>query len=156
VIKIQKKETIFKVLFIAVVVLVLVWLFPTIAFARPDLAEEMSPMKKTGTLITTIFNSVCVVSAGITILQLVISRDQKAVSGAYKFFYTILATFIIFNSIGAILNYADTSIPKQSYDYSTGTLAESVDSVTTVNQKADTLSEPADDHGALLSDSTTN
>ena len=76
-------------------------------------------LSEIGRLITTCFNSLCVLGVGITIVQLLISKDQKVVNGAYKFIGTIFTVFLIFNLLGSILLFAGYLIPTVHYDYAT-------------------------------------
>ncbi|MGN0005003.1 MAG: hypothetical protein ACI37Z_03350 [Candidatus Gastranaerophilaceae bacterium] len=74
-----------------------------------------------GRLITTCFNSLCVLGVGITIVQLLISKDQKVVNGAYKFIGTVCTVFLIFNLLGSILLFVGYLIPTVYYDYDSQT-----------------------------------
>ena len=69
------------------------------------------------------FNVACLLAAAITIVQLMVTKDQKTVSGAYKYLLMIVATFFVFNMLGAIFQFVDVAIPSVSYDYATNTVS---------------------------------
>lgn len=69
------------------------------------------------------FNIACLLAAAITIVQLMVTKDQKTVSGAYKYLLMIVATFFVFNMLGAIFQFIDVAIPSVSYDYATNTVS---------------------------------
>ena len=70
------------------------------------------------------FDLLCTLAAGFTILQIIVSHDQKIVSGAYKYLSIIAITFVIFNLMGPILNYVNNAIISSGglfhYDYESG------------------------------------
>lgn len=71
------------------------------------------------------FDLLCTLAAGFTILQIIVSRDQKVVSGAYKYISVIAATFVIFNLMGPILSYVNNAILSSGivhYDYGSGNI----------------------------------
>lgn len=69
------------------------------------------------------FNIACVLAAAITIVQLMLTKDQKTVSGAYKYLLMIIAIFFVFNMLGSIFQFVDVVIPSVSYDYATNTVS---------------------------------
>ena len=112
----QKQKRIFS-LFSGLMILLL--LIPTPTFAgRVSAVAGYTELKSIMTVVTQIFDSVLSVAAGITIFQIIMSRDQRAVNGAYKYMTTLIAVFVIFNLLGSIFLFIDTAIPFHTYKYS--------------------------------------
>lgn len=95
-------------------------IMPTLAADTTTVAGEW--VAKIAQVVVPCFNSICVLAAGITIMQLLISKDQRTVNGAYKYMGIIFITFIIFNLLGSILLFVDKAVPAVSYNYSTNTV----------------------------------
>lgn len=113
----QKQNRILFSLFSGLMILLLLIPTPTFAGRVSDVAGY-TEIKSIMTVVTQIFDSVLSVAAGITIFQIIMSRDQRAVNGAYKYMTTLMAVFVIFNLLGSIFLFIDTAIPFHTYKYS--------------------------------------
>lgn len=96
--------------------------FPSMAYAAnaPSVTQAagMAEVKNIIGQISPWFNSLCVLATGFSLIQVMVSRDQKVVSGALKFITTIIAVFVIFNLSGAIIQFVGQAVPNHSYTYS--------------------------------------
>ena len=89
----------------------------TIPTQAAEVTQNAEYVKEIAQAIIPWFNSACLLAAAITIVQLVISKDQKVINGAYKYLTILIATFFIFNLLGSIFLFIDNSIPSTSFDY---------------------------------------
>lgn len=109
--------TIFSLIFLGIFLC-----FPSMAYAAkaPSVTQAagMAEVKNIIGQISPWFNSLCVLATGFSLIQVMVSRDQKVVSGALKFITTIFAVFVIFNLSGAIIQFVGQAVPNHSYTYS--------------------------------------
>lgn len=106
------------ILFSLVSILIIGLLLMPMPIQAVEVVEDAKYVKDIAQVIVPWFNLACVLAVGISLVQLMISRDQKVVNGAYKYIGIVIATFFIFNLLGSIFEFADMTIPSGTYDYS--------------------------------------
>lgn len=96
---------------------------PMVALADPPKVSTVAGSEAIKNIMLQIvpwFDSACVLALAISIIQLVISKDQKAVNGTYKYITMIISVFLVFNLLGSIFAFVSKSVPRTSYDYENG------------------------------------
>lgn len=117
------KKSIFITLFLILGFILIISSMPILTFAddlpSTHAAEvaELKSISKIGQTISGFFNIACIIAVAFSIFQLIISRDQKTINGAYKYITTIFSVFLIFNLLGSILIFANNNIQPVYYDY---------------------------------------
>lgn len=123
----KQKQLLFSAFFITFGFIVCILFFnPIIIYAANSPpttvggVANMAEIQKIARAVIPWFDIACTLAVAFSILQLIVSRDQKTVSAAYKYIGTVFSIFLIFNTIGSFFSFVDSTVNKNFYNYSTG------------------------------------